>query len=91
MAISVICQSERRIDYNTYSNYESAVTKHFHLDWDLDFTVQKINGSINLNMRTLKETNVIELDFWNLKLETGNPCYLTTGKDTRAVHCIVKP
>ena len=46
-------------DNSTYGNIDQIYTTHFHLSWDVNFRVKKIQGTITHDLTVVAETRVL--------------------------------
>ncbi|KAI1715474.1 peptidase family m1 domain-containing protein [Ditylenchus destructor] len=57
-------------DKSSNANFNEVTLDHIALDWDIDFKLKRISGSVLLNFLVLKETDKIILDGRDLDIQT---------------------
>eukprot|EP01064_Diplonema_japonicum_P015284 TRINITY_DN2300_c0_g1_i1.p1 TRINITY_DN2300_c0_g1~~TRINITY_DN2300_c0_g1_i1.p1 ORF type:complete len:610 (+),score=137.38 TRINITY_DN2300_c0_g1_i1:67-1896(+) len=55
-------------DPSTYANISEVVVKHMSFDWRVDFDLKEIQGSAELSVEVLKDTDKVVLDSRDLKI-----------------------
>ena len=58
------------IDNSTYANAYQIHTTHFHLDWEIDFTTEKIDGSVTHDLEVLEDCDFVYFDNWILDVKS---------------------
>eukprot|EP01059_Diplonema_ambulator_P034174 TRINITY_DN752_c0_g1_i3.p1 TRINITY_DN752_c0_g1~~TRINITY_DN752_c0_g1_i3.p1 ORF type:complete len:619 (+),score=175.36 TRINITY_DN752_c0_g1_i3:68-1924(+) len=73
-------------DPSSYANIDEVVVKHMSLDWNIDFTVHEVRGSVELRMEVLSDTRKIVLDSRDLTIHDvtvdGTAALFTEGDDS---------
>eukprot|EP01059_Diplonema_ambulator_P034180 TRINITY_DN752_c0_g1_i9.p1 TRINITY_DN752_c0_g1~~TRINITY_DN752_c0_g1_i9.p1 ORF type:complete len:668 (+),score=225.60 TRINITY_DN752_c0_g1_i9:61-2064(+) len=79
---------QTRGDPSTYSNIDEVVVKHMSLDWNVDFLLQEVQGSVVLTVEALKDTDKIVLDSRDITIhgvEVGGTSAAHTAGETSIV------
>ena len=56
-------------DPNSYANSHQVITKHIHLDWNVDFVSKCIKGWADYSFKAVTETNQIVLDIKGISIK----------------------
>lgn len=77
-----MCIPTSTIDLSTQANIDQVKTTHLHLNWNVDFEAQNLNGNVVLDLVTLVDNvNKVVLDTSYLDIKS-----ISLGQDKLKVH-----
>jgi leukotriene-A4 hydrolase len=59
------------VDNSTYANANQIRTTHYHVDWDVDFVSQTIEGSIVHDLEVLEDSDHVVFDSWLINIKNA--------------------